>query len=515
MKNYLIALFLFIANTSWANNLKITNISNTSNTVTFDLSWENSWYTPYEPYNWDAVWIIVKAQDCNSYAKSWLHSKIDSTQSTHTSSNNKLKFETVADQNGVFIRRKDFGFGAVATSTITLQLAQTYTSSNMNFSVHGIEMVYVSQGAFEVGLGGQYSFKDNANSSLPGKILSEDEIPASTLMESGVINSNHPVVRKEFPKGFAAFYCMKYEITQGQYVSFLNHLNYRQQTARTEHAPSGAINSFALTGNLTTMQNRNGVKLKQSGNVLQPAVYGMDLNNNGVFDEVNDGENIACNFISLEDILSYLDWIALRPMSELEFEKAARGPESAVVNQYAYGNNTIPLSVRYNTLSNGGAPNEKHNYIANPKVGVATFAANFTSTYIFGPTRVGQAADQTSDRERAGASYYGILDLSGNIYELTVSIGYNALPTSFTDTTFKRNIHGDGNISDYGIFNEPSWFVLNGINTIARGGSFSSPQNSNTVAPKLTIGDRSMVTENVLQLSRNSDIGGRGVRSVR
>ena len=39
----LVFCFTVISIQSFANNLQITNLSKTGNTITFDISWENSW----------------------------------------------------------------------------------------------------------------------------------------------------------------------------------------------------------------------------------------------------------------------------------------------------------------------------------------------------------------------------------------------------------------------------------------------------------------------------------------
>ena len=59
---------------SHANNLIISNTNVTGNTVTFDVSWDNSWYTNLAPANFDAVWIFVKYQDCST--RLWQHANL-------------------------------------------------------------------------------------------------------------------------------------------------------------------------------------------------------------------------------------------------------------------------------------------------------------------------------------------------------------------------------------------------------------------------------------------------------
>lgn len=64
-----------------ANNISLTNLSLTGKNTTddfvlvqFDLSWENSWRTSSEPYNWDAAWVFVKYRvSGGDWQHAWLH----------------------------------------------------------------------------------------------------------------------------------------------------------------------------------------------------------------------------------------------------------------------------------------------------------------------------------------------------------------------------------------------------------------------------------------------------------
>ena len=67
-KNYFLKIasaiaFLLALNVN-ANNVEITGTSVSGNNITFNISWENSWYANVAPANWDAVWVFVKYQDC-------------------------------------------------------------------------------------------------------------------------------------------------------------------------------------------------------------------------------------------------------------------------------------------------------------------------------------------------------------------------------------------------------------------------------------------------------------------
>ena len=283
-------------------------------------------------------------------------------------------------------------------------------------------MVYIPTGSFYVGSGGTEtgSFTDGSWSSgatIPLLITSEAELTvaqsAGNLWYTAAGNSGDQTgpIPAAFPKGYSAFYLMKYEITQGQYRDFLNTLTYDQQETRTANAPSSAARTNALPG------ARNGIDIQTSGtDNTTPAVYACNLDNDTNYNEVTDGQCIACNNLAWDDLAAYLDWSGLRPMTELEFVKACRGPLTPVADEYAWGNAT-PADAAY-TLANSGAVNE--NTSANYKTdGKGNCLYTTTENDFNGPCRVGMFAGHASNNGRvtAGSGYYGNMELSGNLYE--------------------------------------------------------------------------------------------------
>jgi formylglycine-generating enzyme required for sulfatase activity len=87
-----------------------------------------------------------------------------------------------------------------------------------------------------------------------------------------------------------------------------------------------------------------------------------------------------------------------------------------------------------------------------------------SSDSIKGPVRVGifAANGLNSGRVSAGASYWGIMELSGNVWERTVTIG-KATGRAFTGT------HGDGLLTNSGDADAATW-PAEGLNF--RGGSW-------------------------------------------
>ena len=150
---------------------------------------------------------------------------------------------------------------------------------------------------------------------------------------------------------------------------------------------------------------------------------------------------MACSYITHRDGAAFAAWAGLRPMTELEFEKACRGPLKPVANEYAWGTDAIAgagaKGGRY-TLRNPGQPDESVVWTGENGLNAARGNALCSKTDKgIGALRVGIFATPDSDRVRAGASYWGILEMSGNLQEAAVPVGSPA-GRAFAGT------HGDG-----------------------------------------------------------------------
>jgi formylglycine-generating enzyme required for sulfatase activity len=187
-----------------------------------------------------------------------------------------------------------------------------------------------------------------------------------------------------------------------------------------------------------TPQFRNGVVLQADAGNPGPRVFGNDFNANGTPGEAGDGQNIACNWISIADYFAYLDWAALRPMTEMEFEKACRGGNLLPLqDEFAWGTQFITAATG---LLNSGQPDEVPSNAANCAFGNG----------VQGPLRVGSFAQAGSTRQTSGGSYFGILNLSGNVWEYCIKVG-NAQGRAF------QGSHGDGELSASGYKTNTDW----------------------------------------------------------
>jgi formylglycine-generating enzyme required for sulfatase activity len=358
--------------------------------------------------------------------------------------------------------------------------------------VFGVEMVYVPQGAFYAGdnATSTASFRQGSSDSDPWYISSEAVLSITNSAGNGsgagqtsalyyYVTGIRPgedvtgavfTVPAEFPKGYAGFYIMKGEISQGQWVAFFNMLDNTQKGTRD-------ITSATSNGkNTDGLFYRNNVSWS-SGAATLP---GGATNYSGV----------AMSYLSWGDLTAYLDWTGLRPMSELEYEKAGRGPIGVVSGEYAWGSASITGAT---SITNGGTTSERGQAGSN--------IAYNGSGGVQGPIRVGSfGSGGVTSRVTTGASYYGVFDLSGNVWERPVTVGNSS------GRSFQGKTHGDGNLDTNGNANQSNWPSTTATGVGFRGGSWTS------FAVRSTLSDRN-IGAYIIDY-REFNWGGRGVRSA-
>lgn len=460
---YLLSCFLTVK----ANNVQITNVTTTVTgsvtTVNFNIKWDNSWRGG-PANNRDAVWVFIKFYDINGV---WQPLRLIDSGYTIPAA---LNLEIPSDKAGAFVSRSTDGMGNIASSSIKLRVQQQ--PGSFDVKVFGLEMVYIPQGPFYAGFyntPGTFNYGDG-NSAAPFLINTTYPPQMGNLpgqlwdpRTNGSLNSN-------FPTGYNAFYIMKYELSQGGYRDFLNSLTQYSGKFLPERSDL-TISNFNVKGTLLFNTGARNY-LEVSGTSPSPFV-GSDGSGNNIFDENNDGEWVACGSLFWSDAAAFLDWACLRPMTELEYEKAANGPDPLTDIKFATGTYLGPPKgaiLNSKTSAETQARTSNSNYI------------NTAETNIGGPMRNGYVADATSDRLASGGSYYGVMELSGNLWEPVVTTGNTA------GRSFKGNL-GDGILSPNGSANQATWpgikndgsiantsGVISKINTagiVAKGGSFA------------------------------------------
>ncbi len=396
--------------------------------VNYDITWQNSWRTSTNESNYDGCWIFVKFRKQSTSV--WQHATINLTGSVVPSGST---IQTAADGKGVWMYRNADGIGTVNWTAAGLRWNYgadgVLDNENVEVRVYAVEMVYVPQSPFNLGNSSAEAgkFRDGVvNTWFP--ITSEAAITcglAAGNLRADVNFLTSGTIPAVFPKGYNAFWSMKYEFSKQQVVDFLNTLDQTNANAR---------NSVAATGLVPNMV------------VLQP--------------------ERAADLATVQNFLAWLDWAAMRPMTEPEFEKACRGGNNLPAPlEYAWGNTTISAIA---TPSNQGAANETW----------ATGNANYSG----GPglaMRCGALATASSNRTSSGATFYGIMEMSGNYTELVVYIG-NAAGRTFT------GLHGDGVLNANAEANTANWeSASNNSSMTARGGAY------NVGSASLQMSDRS------------------------
>ncbi len=532
---FVLAVFvcLFFSTGTYANNINVTNATLTGQVaasgytmVQFDISWENSFRMSSGLPNWDAAWVFVKYKVSTSYGgdglwkQAWLnnagHTAPAGTAITYGLRDPASAFNASNNPGmGAFVYRDADGVGTFSKSGVQLRwnYAQNFKSGStpigdddvIDIQVFAIEMVYVPQGSFYLGSGGTetnafYTFPTTTNPYLVSSeaAIAQSASPGnlySTYTATPCNGFSWSAIPAAFPKGFAAFYCMKYEISQQGYVDFLNSLSRTQQAARVGTSVSSGIttisNRYVMT-NTVGVNQRNAIKCNTTISSSDTITFYCDFNNNNVRNEANDGQNIACNYITNYDYLAYMDWTGLRPMTELEYEKACRGTLNPVANEFIWGSASI---INTNGLSNGGANNEVSS--------TALANSNYLST-IGGPMRVGSFAQAATTRELAGATYWGIMDMGGNLWERVV-------PVSWSGVLQYNGTHGDGLIDGVGNPNAATWlYTPTPSYTMLsfRGGGIAYDNQY------LRVSDRYWACAYSCDYGRSNWNGGRGVRTA-
>lgn len=507
--------------------------------INFTLAWDNSWKAS-KPANWDAAWIYVKCWDGDQ----WNHVYLE--DEGHTAGNKDLaeyrvynrdksskrmlmqiecgksyawkkwhvnpEEDSVLTTVGVFLYRKDsLGSGDVVIPGISL----LWNYANQGFvedddlvvKVFAVEMVYVPEGAYYLGgkgNGGSQvgSFTTNgATFGTPMYVKSEGAIQLANTADPSTLWSIAGMAAGElpaaFPKGFRAFYIMKYELTQEAYADFLNTLNQGQQDGRINGTLANiGVGGHIWDGNANALAPwRNYIEVSQRAPTV---TFGVDANNNNKWNETVkvekkigndvdscdmgiDGQDLAVNFVSMYDLLAYADFAGLRPMTELEYEKACRGDRPVVNDEYAWGSVTMTYANKSHHTSQRAWFNYNTTSILNINTGNEQMPAQYNCGAAHGgayddrgsswwngwtpwhvwhycaPIRVGCFADSTSTRAAAGATYWGVMNMSDNCSELCISVGNTS---AVGPGRAFQGVHGDGQLQPNGNADVKGWVIV-------------------------------------------------------
>ncbi len=445
--------------------------------VEFDLAWDNSWRNSV---NHDACWVFVKFSTDNG--ASWRHATLGAAglnpEGFAPGTGAPLEIAVPPDRRGAFIRRAAEGRGAVANTKVQLiwDGAANGVSNPKQAQVRvlAVDMVHVAAGPFHLGDGADRIGVFTAGprgSGRPFLITNEaaeitlggggagslgnnrtNQLPASAGYGDDFSDQAAMVLPAAFPKGFAAFYCMKHELTQGQYVDFLNLLAPAQAAARV---PTNLTKNCMTQSPAAITENTRVLAGGTTWQGIEALRNSIGVNTAGAY--TSAAPDLACNALSWMDGLAYADWAGLRPMTELEFEKACRGPLKPVPGEFAWGATNLVRLTGY--ALDGRALDGRRQWpeitdTVRQTAGAVPSAANCNYGWGlatgFGPARAGLFDRADGAREPSGASYWGIMELSGNLWESVVPVGLPAARL-FTGEP------GDGELAANGEANVPGW----------------------------------------------------------
>jgi uncharacterized protein (TIGR02145 family) len=466
--------------------------------ISFSLSWDHSWR---DDFNWDAVWLFGKYS--SSIDDNWHHLKLLPTgHRVPAGFTFDLGNISNSSAGGIFLMRSEKGGGNVNSLQFTIKALRTdmgeITQADINYneyflSLSAIEMVYIPYGAYYLG-DGATADRLGTGTGEPIAVSSEEALPIYKVGDD-TLASSAITVPATFPKGYKGFYCMKYEVSQDEYVSFLNTLTRSQQQERIGNNLDSLKVGEYVFGSKSQPDHRNGICVL-SNDLSKPAIFGCNLNPAEPYFGEDDGKCIACNYLTPSDVLAYCDWACLRPMSELEYEKACRKPypQQALGGEFVWNSASGASSFTgASGISNSGKVNEKP---SSPQTNV-----NYNNA-AFGPLRSASFGTSSTTQTQAGATFWGLMEMSGNVAELCYSVDAGS---NFNTSDIYAS-HGDGEIASSGASNiSTSVWSDAAASFIAKGGSFSS-----TTTDELRISDRSMaaVTD-----TRDAGMGFRAVHT--
>jgi len=310
---------LLVAGAASADDLRVENVTvaprdGKTALVTFDIAWSNSWR--HGSFH-DAAWVFfrVQADDKAGWQPVRLVADrvVNPTGYGQAEGGTPLEFVVPAGDDGfvgLFVRRATDGKGAVAARKVTAVWDFTVNKGvtkdvKVRVQAFAIEMVYVAEGPYYLGSGGKelnrfHRYTGAGQDTPPYRVTGAGPIPTGRqggkLWAVGIVPEDGGQVPASFPNGYAALYCMKFpHITKTQYAGFLNTLTERE--AKERYYPG-----------------YHGTEIQRSGESPK-YVYTASA---------PDGR---CRWLSWADGAAYAAWAGLRPMTELEYEKAIRGPQ--------------------------------------------------------------------------------------------------------------------------------------------------------------------------------------------
>ena len=270
-------------------NVRVTEWSKTAAILTFDVGWKNSWR---HEGNHDALWVFFKYRPEGS--DEWRHLRLAADKTVNPTGYGQAggtRVDLIVPDGddgflGMIIRRADYGLGSLSATGLTARwdLATAPGISpdqKISLLAVGLEMAFVPEGAFV--LGGDiepfrfYEYTDGSQHQKPYRVAGAGPIP--TGRQPGHLwarRGNEPedggTLPAGYPTGFGGFYAMKYHVMP-YFARFVESLSPAE--VQSMGWPPEALSQRGM---------------------------------------------------SWAEGTAFAAWAALRPLSELEYEKLTRGP---------------------------------------------------------------------------------------------------------------------------------------------------------------------------------------------
>ena len=305
----------------------------TTATIRFDISWHGvSWERECAFRNetsHTAAWVFFKVRP--EGVAEWQHARLAADKVVNPAGYGQeegtpLEFIVPDGEEGftgAFVRLARFAVpGPMDARGVTAVWDMTNgnrDASRVEIRGFGVLMAYVAEGPFYLGSGGLeqngfYRYTDGRQQTLPYRVTSAGAIPIGR--QNGKLWARDSVpflavdaalpdgaeISAAFPNGYAAFYCMKYPISCVQYADFLNTLTAQEAN---ERCISEGIERSGTPPNVTYTGNPSETR----------------------------GGSFGGHGLSWADGAAWAAWAGLRPMTELELEKAVRGPREPVPDE--------------------------------------------------------------------------------------------------------------------------------------------------------------------------------------
>ncbi len=459
--------------------------------IFFNVSWSDSWR--WDDGNWDAAWVFLRFEtDTTDWAPVHVSPVLGESHAPPDAT-----VMPAEDGMGAFVYRSadNTGFGDVDFQGVELRLAADSLPSEdvgtFTLAICGLRMVYIPAGPFWAGDptgsdGPTSCFYDPSLAAGENRaycVDSEDEIRVApegdekTLYydDSAYGGDQEGPIPEDFPKGYDAFYIMHSQATQGDYSQFLN-----------------LVDSYTVN-----------IHYQWGAGAYRFTIWSTQVN-----PSVANRPRRPCNWLSWGDGTAFACWAGLRPMTELEFEKACRGAAAPVRNEFAWGDTDCDIvnvilgdESTSEELACGNCNIDNDNVVLHGGDGGSgpIRAAAFLSWHspvaevIYMGQRANFAVNEGGDlvqkyptvadlRQWNGVSYYGVGGLSGNLWEQCVSVG-SPQGREFTGKNGTGILY-EGSAPDA----ELEWPGLNGRGNSYRGGSWYTTESKGRVADRSNAG---------------------------